>query len=263
MTSTTGTTVQSSVATSTGWCGAVRMPIPGAADGIAAAARRRAARRVPDEQLERTRPRQRRTARGGGRRRRSRRRVSAARRPRPRCSPRRCPRAAGARLRGPGGGRGVAGTRLRGGGATRPPTRSWSAGTAISTSSGCAAPPTRSARRVPLRRDQRRPDLSRRRRAAARRGFDRRRGRDRGRAAARRSRASPKPSMVALVRDRYGDPAVMIGDRPSTDGEFAADARGARLRSCSRGSSAPTARRRFPIRRRRSWPPISARSHPG
>ncbi|MDQ1459421.1 MAG: hypothetical protein QOI08_905 [Actinomycetota bacterium] len=32
----------------------------------------------------------------------------------------------------------------------------------------------------------------------------------------------PEPAMAALVRDRFGDPVVMIGDRPSTDGAFAA-----------------------------------------
>jgi 4-nitrophenyl phosphatase len=32
----------------------------------------------------------------------------------------------------------------------------------------------------------------------------------------------PEPAMAALVRDRVGDPVVMIGDRPSTDGAFAA-----------------------------------------
>jgi 4-nitrophenyl phosphatase len=32
----------------------------------------------------------------------------------------------------------------------------------------------------------------------------------------------PEPAMAALVRERYGDPLVMIGDRPSTDGAFAA-----------------------------------------
>ena len=31
----------------------------------------------------------------------------------------------------------------------------------------------------------------------------------------------PEPAMVALVRARYGDPVVMVGDRPSTDGAFA------------------------------------------
>jgi glycerol-1-phosphatase len=31
----------------------------------------------------------------------------------------------------------------------------------------------------------------------------------------------PEPAMVALVRARYGEPVVMIGDRPSTDGVFA------------------------------------------
>ena len=31
----------------------------------------------------------------------------------------------------------------------------------------------------------------------------------------------PEPAMAALVRDRYGEPVVMIGDRPSTDGAFA------------------------------------------
>jgi 4-nitrophenyl phosphatase len=31
----------------------------------------------------------------------------------------------------------------------------------------------------------------------------------------------PEPAMAALVRARYGDPVVMIGDRPSTDGAFA------------------------------------------
>ena len=32
----------------------------------------------------------------------------------------------------------------------------------------------------------------------------------------------PEPAMAALVRARYGEPVVMIGDRPSTDGAFAA-----------------------------------------
>jgi HAD superfamily hydrolase (TIGR01450 family) len=32
----------------------------------------------------------------------------------------------------------------------------------------------------------------------------------------------PEPAMAALVRERYGDPVAMIGDRPSTDGAFAA-----------------------------------------
>jgi 4-nitrophenyl phosphatase len=32
----------------------------------------------------------------------------------------------------------------------------------------------------------------------------------------------PEPAMAALVRERYGDPVLMIGDRPSTDGAFAA-----------------------------------------
>jgi HAD superfamily hydrolase (TIGR01450 family) len=32
----------------------------------------------------------------------------------------------------------------------------------------------------------------------------------------------PEPAMAALVRARFGDPVVMIGDRPSTDGAFAA-----------------------------------------
>jgi 4-nitrophenyl phosphatase len=32
----------------------------------------------------------------------------------------------------------------------------------------------------------------------------------------------PEPAMAALVRHRFGDPVVMIGDRPSTDGAFAA-----------------------------------------
>ena len=32
----------------------------------------------------------------------------------------------------------------------------------------------------------------------------------------------PEPAMAALVRERYGAPVVMIGDRPSTDGAFAA-----------------------------------------
>jgi glycerol-1-phosphatase len=32
----------------------------------------------------------------------------------------------------------------------------------------------------------------------------------------------PEPAMAALVHARYGDPVVMIGDRPSTDGAFAA-----------------------------------------
>jgi HAD superfamily hydrolase (TIGR01450 family) len=31
----------------------------------------------------------------------------------------------------------------------------------------------------------------------------------------------PEPAMAALVRARYDDPVVMIGDRPSTDGAFA------------------------------------------
>lgn len=31
----------------------------------------------------------------------------------------------------------------------------------------------------------------------------------------------PEPAMAVLVRERYGEPAVMIGDRPSTDGDFA------------------------------------------
>jgi glycerol 3-phosphatase-2 len=31
----------------------------------------------------------------------------------------------------------------------------------------------------------------------------------------------PEPAMAALVRARYADPLVMIGDRPSTDGAFA------------------------------------------
>jgi len=31
----------------------------------------------------------------------------------------------------------------------------------------------------------------------------------------------PEPAMAALVRARYGEPVVMIGDRPSTDGAFA------------------------------------------
>jgi 4-nitrophenyl phosphatase len=32
----------------------------------------------------------------------------------------------------------------------------------------------------------------------------------------------PEPAMAALVRARYENPVVMIGDRPSTDGAFAA-----------------------------------------
>jgi HAD superfamily hydrolase (TIGR01450 family) len=32
----------------------------------------------------------------------------------------------------------------------------------------------------------------------------------------------PEPAMVALVRDRFGDQGVMVGDRPSTDGALAA-----------------------------------------
>jgi glycerol-1-phosphatase len=32
----------------------------------------------------------------------------------------------------------------------------------------------------------------------------------------------PEPAMAALVRARYDQPVVMIGDRPSTDGAFAA-----------------------------------------
>jgi ribonucleotide monophosphatase NagD (HAD superfamily) len=32
----------------------------------------------------------------------------------------------------------------------------------------------------------------------------------------------PEPAMAALVRARYENPVVMIGDRPSTDGVFAA-----------------------------------------
>jgi 4-nitrophenyl phosphatase len=32
----------------------------------------------------------------------------------------------------------------------------------------------------------------------------------------------PEPPMVALVRERYGDHGVMVGDRPSTDGALAA-----------------------------------------
>jgi ribonucleotide monophosphatase NagD (HAD superfamily) len=32
----------------------------------------------------------------------------------------------------------------------------------------------------------------------------------------------PEPSMVALVRERFGDTGVMVGDRPSTDGALAA-----------------------------------------
>jgi 4-nitrophenyl phosphatase len=31
----------------------------------------------------------------------------------------------------------------------------------------------------------------------------------------------PEAPMAALVRERYGQPIVMIGDRPSTDGDFA------------------------------------------
>ena len=31
----------------------------------------------------------------------------------------------------------------------------------------------------------------------------------------------PEPAMAALVRARYGNPVVMVGDRPSTDGAFA------------------------------------------
>jgi glycerol 3-phosphatase-2 len=31
----------------------------------------------------------------------------------------------------------------------------------------------------------------------------------------------PEPAMAALVRARYAEPVVMIGDRPSTDGDFA------------------------------------------
>jgi ribonucleotide monophosphatase NagD (HAD superfamily) len=31
----------------------------------------------------------------------------------------------------------------------------------------------------------------------------------------------PEPAMAELVRARYGEPVVMIGDRPSTDGAFA------------------------------------------
>jgi ribonucleotide monophosphatase NagD (HAD superfamily) len=31
----------------------------------------------------------------------------------------------------------------------------------------------------------------------------------------------PEAAMAALVRARYADPVVMIGDRPSTDGAFA------------------------------------------
>jgi ribonucleotide monophosphatase NagD (HAD superfamily) len=32
----------------------------------------------------------------------------------------------------------------------------------------------------------------------------------------------PEPAMVRLVRDRFGDAGVMVGDRPSTDGALAA-----------------------------------------
>ena len=31
----------------------------------------------------------------------------------------------------------------------------------------------------------------------------------------------PEPAMAALVHARYANPVVMIGDRPSTDGDFA------------------------------------------
>jgi 4-nitrophenyl phosphatase len=31
----------------------------------------------------------------------------------------------------------------------------------------------------------------------------------------------PEPAMAALVRERYGEPVLMVGDRPSTDGDFA------------------------------------------
>ena len=60
--------------------------------------------------------------------------------------------------------------------------------------------------------------------------------------------------MAALVRDRVGDPVVMIGDRPSTDGAFAA-ALGVPVRAralghrrhCGRGTDSRSAAR---VRRR-------------
>ena len=66
------------------------------------------------------------------------------------------------------------------------------------------------------------PDLSRRRGPAARRRRARRRGCDRGRSPARgrgqaRTRRWPRSSAPAAA-----EPVVMIGDRPSTDGAFAA-----------------------------------------
>ncbi len=132
--------------------------------------------------------------------------------------------------------------------------RRWSwAGTARSTSSGCVAPRTAcapgafaSSRRISIRP------------TPAPRACCRARGRSVAAVQTAGGRlpevaGKPEAAMAALVRTRYRDPVVMIGDRPSTDGSFAtalgvpfalvlsgiagSDRRGtgARSRTCLRG----------------------------
>ena len=112
-----------------------------------------------------------------------------------------------------------------------------------------------------LRRHQPRRHLPDPRRAAAGRRLARRRGRDRRRGARPRSRASRSHRRSALVRERFGDTGVVVGDRPSTDGALAA-ALGWPFALVLSGVTAavapPGGEAGARSRRRRSSPPTSA-----
>ena len=197
-------------------------PIDGVGGRRRATARCRSARRVPHEQLERARARQRRRLAAAGVDPIPTTLVTSAQAAAALLATRRRPGAGCSRARARAWSRRCWRSGFETG--RRAPSRRGRGrvGTATSTSNGCAAAAdgVRCGRAV--RRHEPRPDLSGRRRIAAGRGFARRRGRRPRAAAGPRSRASPNRRWRTLVRARYGDPVVMIGDRPSTDGAFAA-----------------------------------------
>ena len=189
---------------------------PGLGRRRRAPARRRAARRVPDEQLERARARQRRPARRG-----------RASRPTPDdlvtsaqaaaallgAAPPRAAARGCSRARARASSRRCRRTGFETVDAVSRPRRSSSAGTATSTSSGCAGPPTACGRaRASSPRISTRP-------IRAPRGCCPGAGSLVAAVATAGGRrpevaGKPEPAMAALVRARYGDPVVMIGDRP-------------------------------------------------
>ena len=74
----------------------------------------------------------------------------------------------------------------------------------------------------------------------------------------------PESPTVGIIRERYGDLGVVVGDRPSTDGALAT-ALGwpfALVLSGVTAAVAPPAARRSRTPRRRSSPPTWACSHP-